>query len=88
MLQGAERKGETYLVSLLQSSSGASHWLKLWEARGRGETGEGSSQSRAGEGYKVHLRPDGQLTSSGVRVAGSTEDRVGQSMPSGGAHCV
>lgn len=53
-----------------------------------GDPGEGSSQSRAGEGYKVHLRPDGQLASSGVRVVGSTEDRVGQSMPSGGAHCV
>ena len=54
-----------------------------------GDTGEGSSQSRAGEAYKIHLRPDGQLTSSGVRVVGSTEeDCVGQSMTLGGSHCV
>lgn len=78
---GAEGKGETYpgfsLLVLLTCFPLVITTLKSWTK----DPGEHRSHSRSAEGCQMDLRPDRLLTSSELRVLGSTKkDHVGHNV--------
>lgn len=69
-------RGRCTLVSLFQSSPSDSPGSQLPGSQKTRGPGEGSSQSRAEEGFRTGLTADGQLASSGLSAVGSTADHV------------
>lgn len=69
-------RGRCTLVSLFQSSPSDSPGSQLPGSQKTRGPGEGNSQSRAEEGFRMGLTAGGQLASSGLSAVGSTADHV------------